>query len=58
MKNSIDCEVNVKLTVSEETAKQCVDILNLYLKDCGKRPETVLVHENITEKKDYYMIFI
>ena len=38
MKNELNVDVNVNLTVSKETAERAVAILNMYLQDTATEP--------------------
>lgn len=38
MKNEINVDVNVNMTVSRETAERAVAILNMYLQDTSTEP--------------------
>lgn len=42
MKNELNVDVNVNLTVSKETAERAVAILNMYLQDTATEP---VLHE-------------
>lgn len=59
MKNnlSVNCDVDVNLTIPEETAKRCIKILNMYLKDTGRQPSIVFCNDGIGgEYGNYYRI--
>ena len=53
--NELIVDVNVNVNVPPETAKRCVDILNMYLKDTGRHP--VIIHcANDKTRTVYYQI--
>lgn len=52
MKN--DLNINVNLTVDDETAKRAMLILNMYLKDTGRKPDVDICSS--VDRKEFYRI--
>ena len=52
MKNELN--INVNVVVSDETAKSCLDILNIYLKNTGIRP--VIIEHRERCRTNYYQV--
>lgn len=53
-KEDLTIDVNVAVAIPPETAKRCVDIINMYLEDTGRKPVIIRCIKN--DRLPYYKI--
>ena len=58
MKNELNINVDVNVVVADETAKSCLDILNIYLKNTGIRPRLNIIERHECCRPNYYQVDI